>query len=373
MGPFHLPLELLEITFYFFVVSRDFKRAMRLRLVNRSTIPLAQRTDHRAGRFKSLVDDTIFRHRMFHRLAWDSLTGDYGAFRQADCLLEQLESSCGPRYYGGPPHDVANVPLATTAKGRSQLDWLHYIYAYLSAQVALQDPASRTPLGRIRRAAEAVCRLDGGSDNGSEAVRVCIQELVPLAAAQWERGPVSRTLLLDRGPVPTEKNLQADVQTAAVWLGKTAYIKRLVAEGVRFCQPARKDYHSFRVIKYESISSVFEHPLRAAAMRGDIEMIQTILGALEPIEVKEGMDGDDERNFPVMFPEDEQQSRQYTYAILVRDGVKHGHREVVEFALETDEASCLPELRRSLHLTSSYSLAGSVREGEGLNRSIPEG
>ncbi|KAK8084687.1 ankyrin [Apiospora hydei] len=129
-------------------------------------------------------------------------------------------------------------------------------------------------LGRVRRAAQAICELDGGATD-DDALRRCVEDLVPLAAAQ-----ATDLLKVSREPV-SDEGLQADIHIAAVWLGKTAYLKRLVAEGVRFFQ--LKDEYSFDEEQGYMAKSgtIFDPPIHAAAIRGNVEMIKIILGALK--------------------------------------------------------------------------------------------
>ncbi|KAK8040266.1 hypothetical protein PG991_000054 [Apiospora marii] len=312
---FQLPAELLQLTFYFFVVSRDFKRAMRLRLVNQQ--------------FKTLVDETIFRYHIFHLLAQDD--------QDDDCSFNTYEKLSD--YGGRSSYNLDDVPLATTVEGRSQQDWLNYIYPYLSAH-ALQGPPTGSPLYRVHRVAQAICKLDG--DSGTEAVGHYVRELIPFAAAQASGMPSHAGLFLGGGPEPTDEALEADVRSAAVWLGKAAYIERLVAEGVRFCQP--------RDVEDKDYDCMFDHPLVVAAIRGDIEMIKTILGALEPPEEGE-LDNDRWlASMGLMSVVRARQSKPYNHGVLIKNGLENGHREVIEFALESDEASCVYAFLDSFHL-----------------------
>ncbi|KAK8115670.1 hypothetical protein PG984_012172 [Apiospora sp. TS-2023a] len=269
---------------------------MRLRLVDRQ--------------FKTLVDETIFRHRIFHLLEQD----DDGQ----DDELDLLQSLYGRLNDNGPRYDIARVPLAMHRDGRSQQDWLNYIYSYFITH-AMQEQSTQSLLGFVRRVAQAVCELDGNSGPG--AVRDCVRELIPLAA--------SRGLLLGgrMRREPTARSLQQDIRTAAVWLGKTTFIKRLVAEGVRFSQ-------TYDDADFYFYSCIFGHPLAIAAIRGDVDMIRILLGALEPLKPKE-------HEHESLTQKRVSGSLNVIYRTLVVAGVEHGHRQVVEFALEDGEAYTL--------------------------------
>ncbi|KAK8070279.1 hypothetical protein PG994_006895 [Apiospora phragmitis] len=144
---------------------------------------------------------------------------------------------------------------------------------------------------------------------------------MPLATAQ------ARELLEDREVPATDEFLRADVQTATVWLGKTAYIKQLVAEGVRFPQPL--DTRSMDSVYCEiPMGSIFEHPIQAATIRGDVEMIKIILGALE---------------------EPQEANEENAGGGLIFDALKHHRREFFEFALGTGmHAPCVHAIERWL-------------------------
>lgn len=193
------------------------------------------------------MDDMIFQRRMIHRLVADGVIRD-----------DELGS----------------------ADGRLSQESIRYIHPYFAAH-ALRDESSQSTLGRIRRTAQVVCELDGGcgvvaasAAAGSEAIRSCIEALLPLAAKQ------GRGLLSAREEPATDEGLRADIQMAAVWLGKTAHVARLVAEeSVRFCQLLEDEIASEAG---RATGSIFVHSVRAAAMQGNVEMLQVVLGALEP-------------------------------------------------------------------------------------------
>ncbi|KAK8115671.1 ankyrin repeat-containing domain protein [Apiospora sp. TS-2023a] len=310
---FELPAELRQLTFYFFFISRDFKRAMRLRLVNRQ--------------FKACLDDMIFTRSMFHRLVADGVIND-------DELTFSLEKA---------PLAPALAPAAGVSVGnddeRPQREWIGYIYPYLIAH-ALREQSTQSTLGRLRRAAQAVAEMDGGGGGGSnsnsnsksnvyvensdDAVRSCIDALLPLAAAQVPG------LLLARELATTDEGLRADVHRAAVWLGKTAYVAQLVAEeDVRFCQLMDDDD-----VDSEG-GSILAHPVQAAAIQGNVEMLQIVLGALRPPR------GTSER--------DREENLEYTWVKIFVEAMQHRRREVLEWALDMGpELPCIDQLEGQL-------------------------
>lgn len=124
---------------------------------------------------------------MFHLIANDDVFGgevcssDYGS-------VDGFRSLCST----GASYKLEAVPLITSVEGRLQQNWVNYTCSYLSTH-ALQDQPAEQPLGRVRRAAEAICELDG--DSSHEAIRDCVRELAPLAAANSHRMPFTEDLL----------------------------------------------------------------------------------------------------------------------------------------------------------------------------------
>ncbi|KAK7991293.1 hypothetical protein PG996_013654 [Apiospora saccharicola] len=123
---FELPAELLQLTFYFFFLSQEFKRAMRLRLVNR--------------RFKACMDDMIFSRSMFHRLVADGVIDD----DESTFSLEQVPLA---------PPPAAGVSVDDDDE-RPLREWIGYIYPYL---------VTRRPSWSATRAARARARATAGT------------------------------------------------------------------------------------------------------------------------------------------------------------------------------------------------------------------
>ncbi|KAI0505855.1 ankyrin repeat-containing domain protein [Xylaria bambusicola] len=131
MPLFHLPVEIVELVFDEIVISHNFVRVMRTRLVN--------------SQFKRFIDSSIFRL----GILCDQLnTNDYSL---------QL-GMCSPR------------------------ESLPYIHSYVMYRVLREQPTAATCLGRIRHAGQVL----GGSDDDLE----CLSSLVSLALACNKRATV---------------------------------------------------------------------------------------------------------------------------------------------------------------------------------------
>ncbi|KAK8085826.1 hypothetical protein PG997_007097 [Apiospora hydei] len=152
MDLFNLPTELVHLMFEYFILSRSFKRAMRLRLVNRQ--------------FKTCIDETLFQPRILHRLVVDQVINDGDLTR----LLEQV--SLGPGGDGESEH------------GRFRNEWGRQILPFFVAH-ALREQSPHSTLGRVHRAAQAVSRIDTGDggvtgdDADEDAVKKCLEDLLP--------------------------------------------------------------------------------------------------------------------------------------------------------------------------------------------------
>ncbi|KAI1370787.1 ankyrin [Hypoxylon crocopeplum] len=179
MDLFDLAPELVHLIFDDFVLSRDFTRAMRLRLVS--------------SQFKNYVDDSIFRLRLLHRL---------GSHIRHIKLLEPTE--------------------------RHRQGWVAYVRSYLEYQ-ARRERSTTSPLGRIYRAAQTLC--EEGGDAGSGAITACLKSLVRLATKPRRR----HVLFVESTTECSASDLKADIYIAAVCLGRKAYIQQLIAEGVPLC------------------------------------------------------------------------------------------------------------------------------------------
>ncbi|KAI1774335.1 ankyrin [Hypoxylon cercidicola] len=180
MTLFSLPPELVGLIFRFILFSRDFRRIMRIRLVNRQ--------------FRFYIDDAIF-----------SLSFLRGIV------------------------DRSSLSFA----GLKQSSWSAYVFSYLTYQARREGPTASS-LGRVYRAAKT---LYGGSGDG-EAFTTCLNSLIRLASSRnisdLLRKPIAKPKEL------CSSTLEADLAVAAIYLSRIPFIKQLIAEGIQFCGTAEK-------------------------------------------------------------------------------------------------------------------------------------
>ncbi|RYC66041.1 hypothetical protein CHU98_g149 [Xylaria longipes] len=182
MHLFELPPELVQLIFEYIVKSRQLERVMRIRIVSRQ--------------FKANIDYLIFRLRLLSQLAY------------SDCSFRNMEH-----------------PF------RYKLALPSYVRSYLVYQV-LRERSTTSSLGRIYRAAKAICEKDGNT--GDEAVITCTNSLMRRAMATC-------IVTLLREPTAKERtkcsdaDLEADLYVAAIYLDKQSYVEGLIADGVELC------------------------------------------------------------------------------------------------------------------------------------------
>ncbi|KAI1428110.1 ankyrin repeat-containing domain protein, partial [Xylaria sp. FL1777] len=220
---FDLPPELVALAFEAIVLSRTWKRFMRLRFVSR--------------RFKFFVDNTIFRLGLLKGFA-------------------ERSSICGP-----------------TER--------RLTHPFLIEYMAYQVWATRKPnslYGRIRRVAVAFCERSGNT--GDNALMETLKTLcgLPRYGRSDPRDPLSwsRYSLFMRGssspwtedPSPIE--LEKDLCVAAIYLGCRDHIKDLIVRGWQFC--------SLGTIK-DVVSRLFGPAFEVAAVRGDVSMLRLLLSS----------------------------------------------------------------------------------------------
>ncbi|KAJ8115531.1 hypothetical protein ONZ43_g4649 [Nemania bipapillata] len=215
MDPFTLlPPEILELVFTEIVVLRTVVRSMRIRVVNRL--------------FKTFIDSSIIR---------------LGLMGRDDC--------------GGWYEDRKWL----------QPDVPSFFHTYAIYQV-LQKRIPTTRMGRIRRAAQAICEKDG--DAGYEAVSACVGSLVRLAI-KVERDNVLGLLEDGHEAEYPNEELDADVYIAAIYLNKQSYVESLIANGIEFCAvEGRSGVHS----------RVFGEAFYAARMQGNLGMIKLLISCI---------------------------------------------------------------------------------------------
>lgn len=290
MDLFHqIPPEILEEMFEYFVISREFKRAMRLRLVSRKfplhhdpllylSIPsLTQFIS--TGQFKNYVDNAIFRLR----------------------LLDQFVDG----------HNGIVLKLPST-HGLPRVSFLNLVYQYLAYQ-AWKGRLTTSCIGRVYRAAQTLCQMDG--DVGEETITTCVLSLLPLAVSDWrfaghpfqETGTESREC--------TDTDLKDDVAIAAVYLGRNAYVKDLIAQGINFfwSPPKRK-----------SASYVFGNALPAAVHGGDLDMVKLLLSS----QAEQGATDSDVEG---------------SHELILERAARFGKRDLFHFALDNITIPTLPE------------------------------
>ncbi|KAI0185851.1 ankyrin repeat-containing domain protein [Xylaria flabelliformis] len=215
MQLFDLPTELAQLAFDHIVMSRWCKRAMRIRIVNRQ--------------FKAYVDDSIFRLGLLRNLSIST--------------IQTIDRNLYDRFV----HQAS----------------LSYICSYISYRV-LRDHSTTSLLGRVRQAAKTLCENDGNTE--TEAIMACANFLIPLAL----ENEVFDRLLEERETDGSDNSddLKADIYVAAIYLSKKSYVERLIADGIKFCElPGRLGV----------CSTIFGDDLSAAAMRGNLDMIELLL------------------------------------------------------------------------------------------------
>jgi hypothetical protein len=212
----------------------------------------------------------------------------------------------------GAPHWVNQLPALSRSRGGQA--WTAYVYSYLTYQ-ALRERSSTCPLGRVRRAAQAICEFDG--DTRPETVSGCLTSLIRLAAlrdvsallrqpsdepSKCSDSDLKADLAADL-EADLEADLGADLYVAAIYLGKTAYVARVIAEGVDY--PGSKVY-----------STIFGDSFRAATIQGNLEMIKLLLSCVP----KDNNDSD-------------HMLSRYQGDVLI-DAGRFGHQAAFNFALD---------------------------------------
>lgn len=180
---------------------------------------------------------------------------------------------------------------------------LSYFYSYIRYQI-LRTSSTTSPLGRIRRAANALCEIDGNTEY--EAVLACINSLILLAM-----NTCPRLLLKEPKTHGVEEcpdgDLKADIYVAAIYLGKTSYVESLIADGVEFCAVLGKPDVS---------STIFGSALRAATIQGNVDMIKLLLSCIA------------EYRDAGILPA-------YRRREILKEASRHGHEATFDFALNT--------------------------------------
>ncbi|KAI0408633.1 ankyrin [Xylaria palmicola] len=216
------------------------------------------------GLFKTYIDYAIFRFR----------------------LLSQLDD---------PPLHIALLPQSKRTEQAS----FSYARSYIAYQV-LWENSTTSFLGRIGRAAKALCEEDGNT--GDEAISACTDSLVHLAMGA-DLLTVLRKLKAEGLDECTDRDLKADIAVAAIYLGKHSYVESLMIGGVEGC--AVPDVRS----------TVFGTAFHAAAMQGNVGMIELLLSHIAEYR--------DEGVLPVR--------RQHQ---ILLDASKHGRQAAFDFALD---------------------------------------
>lgn len=180
--------------------------------------------------------------------------------------------------------------------------WSAYLHSYLTYQ-ALNEPSITSPLGRIRRAAEALCVQD--DDTRSELVTTYIKSLVLLAASVDGLSLFQTPATELDNCSGSDPRLEADIHVAAIYLGRKDYVERVIAEGVQFCNTL-KDVRS----------TVFGEAFAAAASHGDLGMIKLLL-----------LCDDGYKNDGVV--------KRDTQRRILGIATVYGHRAAFDFALDT--------------------------------------
>ncbi|KAI0538437.1 ankyrin [Xylaria digitata] len=264
MHLFELPPELVHLIFEHIIKSRQFERVMRIRIVSRQ--------------FKTYIDYLIFRLRLLSQM--------FDSFRNPESLFRRKPA------------------------------FLSYVRSYLVYQV-LREKSTTSRLGRIYRAAKAVCEIEGNT--GDEAVMTCINSLVRLAMSGY-------TYELLREPIVkpnkcSDKELEADLYVAAIYLDKQFYVEGLIADGIEFCDIAgRPDVHS----------TVFGKAFSAAIRQGNLGMIKLLLSC------------NAEYRDTGFIPARERRE-------ILRSAGFYGHQDAFNFALDMRPINLPEEPERRVH------------------------
>jgi hypothetical protein len=223
-----------------------------------------------AGQFRDYTDDAIFRLR----------------------LLSQ---------FVGTPRGVQWLPAPN---GLRMGSWLNYVLSYAAYQ-ARRERRTLSFAGRAYRAAQALCQEDG--EASEEAIAACLRSLLRLAAC-------CRPEILLEAPDPqsprecTDAELRADIDVAALYLGRAAHVERLVAEGVVFIGSPDKPGLK---------SGVFGPALHAAADSGNLELVKLVLARIPRYDGAPRCAG-----------------KFYEHRCILFRAAKCGHRALFHFALD---------------------------------------
>ncbi|KAI8945577.1 ankyrin [Xylaria longipes] len=218
---FELPPELMQLIFDHIVTSRLIERVMRIRIVNRH--------------FKTYIDHSIVRLGLFGQRA-------------------------------GCPIHIDRL-VRPTWGGRAQEASRSYIQSYILYQVH-REYSTTSPLGRIRRAANALCENDGVTEN--EAVLACTSSLISLAM-NVNLGTLLEKPKTDGSDKCSDRDLKADIYVAAVHLGKQSFVESLITNGTEFCAVAQRP---------DIRSTIFGDAFQAATMQGNLDMIKLLLSCI---------------------------------------------------------------------------------------------
>ncbi|KAK8058043.1 ankyrin repeat-containing domain protein [Apiospora phragmitis] len=248
MNLLDFPPELVERIFEAIVYSREFKRVMRLRVVNRM--------------FKDFIDDAIFRLRLLHDPpeTWLRLRSKWHSMRPRE---ERLNS-----------------------------EWYSYVYRYL-AYHAWREKDPRTIPGRIRRAAVIISEQAG--DAGRSAIMARLQSLCRLAAhTDGDRGRrahllswVRQSPWISKG---SDEDLEDDLCVAAAYLGYRPFVEKAVSQGrIRYPIDWMSDWiseseevsggNSGDWMSEEVSSGIFGPIWDAAVLKGEVSMLRLLLSA----------------------------------------------------------------------------------------------
>ncbi|KAI0856278.1 ankyrin [Xylaria cubensis] len=215
MQLFDLPTELAQLAFDHIVTSREIRRVMRIRIVNRQ--------------FKAYIDDSIFRLGLLRNLSIS--------------IIKTINRKLNDLFV----HQAS----------------LSYICSYISYRV-LRDHSTTSFLGRVHQAAKTLCENDGNME--TEAIMACANSLILLAL---ENGVFYKLLKeLETDGSDNSDDLKADIYVAAIYLSKKSYVERLITDGIKFCGVAGR---------LGVCSTIFGDDLHAAAMQGNLDMIELLL------------------------------------------------------------------------------------------------
>ena len=199
--------------------------------------------------------------------------------------------------------------------GREPNDFVDYIYSYL-AYHARRERQATSYLKRIYEVSQIVCQDHGGGDVGENAIMDCVLSLLHLAASHclWSLFHVPD----NREPLGDVKD---DVAIAAVFLGRTAYIKGLKAQGVTVVwSPGRSIFRS----------CVFGEAFEAAVLGGDMDMVKLLLST----QAEQGA---------------EDSSREYSLKHILHSAARYGQRDIFHFALDNITIPRLPETAKECY------------------------